>query len=163
MAAHGENSVKLRDLSPKHKQVASLLAQGLGRTEISTVVDFTPEYVTWLCRDPLFKSYLQEMSEFTDARLEAMYAKVGDAIQDGLDNGKPEDRLRAARLHLEVTGRIGNGERPMQAIDESVQRLNTIANRLLALQSKVRIGETFNGSAITQPTSGDSSAQLVRA
>lgn len=145
MAVTGENSHKLQALTDKHKQVASLLTQGLGRTEISQVVEFTPEYVTWLCRDPLFKDYMRGLSEFHEARLEAMFGDVVNVVQDGLQNGTIDERLKAGRLQLEVTGRIGKNERPNQALDNSVERLNTLADRLLALQTKVRGGTTYEG------------------
>ena len=144
MATHGSNSVKLQSLTDKHRQVASLLAQGLGRSEIATVIDFTPEYVTWLTRDPLFKQYLHEMSEHTEARLEAMFDRVADVVSDGLTNGSVDERLKSARLQLEVTGRIGKNDRPNNALDSSLERLNTLAQRLLALQSKVRAGEVID-------------------
>jgi len=144
VATHGENAVKLHTLSEKHKMVASLMAQGLGRSEIASAIGYTPEYITWLTRDPLFKNYLQEMSEHTDARLEAMFDQVADVVSDGMRNGSMDERLKAARLLLEVTGRVGKFDRPYAAMDSSLERLNILAERLLKLQSKVRMGEVFN-------------------
>ena len=143
MATHGTNLIKLQTLSEKHKQVASLLAQGLGRTEIASIIDFTPEYVTWLTRDPLFKQYLSEMSEHTEARLEAMFGMTADVVADGMLNGSVDERLKAARLQLEVTGRVGKGDRPSSGMESSIERLATLAQRLLQLQSKVREGNTY--------------------
>lgn len=140
---HGENLVKLQALTNKHHQVAALLAQGLGRMEIASIIDFTPEYVTWLTRDPLFKQYLQEMSEHVDARLEAMFGMTADVVADGMLNGSVDERLKAARLQLEVTGRVGKGDRPVGALESSLERLATLAQRLLVLQSKVREGNTY--------------------
>lgn len=147
MAVSGENSHKLQALTDKHKQVASLLTQGLGRSEIAKVVDFTPEYVTWLCRDPLFKDFMRGLSEFHEARLEAMFGDVVSVVQDGLQNGAIDERLKAARLQLEVTGRIGKNERPNAAVDSSIERLTTLAERLLALQANVRQGVTYDAQA----------------
>lgn len=147
MAVTGENSHKLQALTDKHKQVASLLTQGLGRSEIAKVVDFTPEYVTWLCRDPLFKDFMRGLSEFHEARLEAMFGDVVSVVQDGLQNGAIDERLKAARLQLEVTGRIGKNERPNAAVDSSIERLTTLAERLLALQANVRQGVTYDAQA----------------
>jgi hypothetical protein len=141
VAVHGENQVKLKELSSKHKDVASSLAQGLGRQQIAEVIGYTPEYITWLARDPLFKQYLREMSEYNDARLEALFEQVPEVINDAMRNGTVEERLKGARLQLEVTGRIGKLDRPSGALDTSLERLNTLASRLLALQTKVRTGD----------------------
>lgn len=162
MTVHGENLVKLRALTDKHKMVASLLAQGLGRTEIASIVDFTPEYVTWLARDPLFKAHLQDMSAVVDARYEAMYGLTADTVADAMLNGTVEDKLKGARLQLELTGRIGKNDRPVGALENSLERLNTLAQRLLALQSQVRKGETFEGE-YEDATSDDVQNQGERA
>jgi hypothetical protein len=135
MAAHGENEVKLRDLSPKHKQVAALLSQGLGRTEISQIVDFTPEYITWLMRDPQFKEYQAEMNEITNARLEALFGQVPDLIHRNMNSGIPDAELKAARLHLEVTKRIGKQEEKRDT-ESSLARLEILAERLLNLNNR---------------------------
>jgi len=152
MATTGENLVKLKTLGEKHKQVAALLAQGLGRSEIAPIVEFTPEYVTWLTRDPLFKQYLNEMSEHTDARLEAMFDRVADVIDYGMSEGTIDERIKSARLQLEVTGRIGKNDRPNAALDSSLERLSTLAQRLLALQSQVRTGVTIDHENIEDAT-----------
>lgn len=146
MATHGVNHFELQTLTDKHKQVASLLAQGAGPEEISALVEYTPQYVSMLTRDPLFKEYLGHMAEINEARLEAIFGKVVETIDEGLSNEhKIEDRLKAARLQLEVTGRIGKNDRPNGALDNSLERLTTLADRLIALQTRVRTGETFNG------------------
>ncbi len=147
MAVHGENATKLQALTDKHKQVASLLAQGLGRSEIAKIVDFVPEYVTWLARDPLFKEYLAGLSAYAEAQHEAIFSMTPAVVSEAMRNGSCDERLRAVRLNLEVTGRIGKGERSSGAIEGSFERLATLAERLLKLQSNVREGVTINGSA----------------
>jgi hypothetical protein len=151
VAVHGENAITLQSLSPKHKQVAALLAQGLGRSEISNIVEFTPEYVTWLARDPLFKQYLAEMSEYADARLEALFDKTADVVANGMIMGTVDEQLKAARLQLEITGRVGKGDRTFGSLDNSVEKLDQLAQRLLALQTRVRgsieKGATFDVQA----------------
>ncbi len=144
-------AIQLKKIGPKHHEVASLLAQGVGRQQIAEVTGFTPEYITWLLRDPLFREHMRQKSEFVDALVDAQYERVADAIVDGLTNGAPEDRLKAARLQLELTGRIGKGERPNAALESSVERLSTLAERLLALQSNVRKGVTYNGEVEIGP------------
>ena len=149
MATTGENVVKLQNLSEKHKQVAALMAQGLGRTDISSIVDFTPEYVTWLSRDPLFKEHLRQMSEFVNIRLEAMYDRVADVVNEGLQAGAMDDRIKAARLQLEVTGRIGRGDRMGLPDDHNDDRLQKLADRLVSVLGAVRKGDTYDSHPIT--------------
>ena len=99
---------QLKKLSPKHKEVASLLAQGLGRGEISKIVGITPEYVTMLSGDPLFQGYLQEMMKFTDARLTALFDKSVDVLADTLLVGSEKGKLQAARMALRAVGKEGS-------------------------------------------------------
>lgn len=144
MAASGENVHKLQALSGKHKDVAALLVQGLGRTEIAGVVEFTPEYVTWLCRDPLFKEYMEGISTFHDTRLDAMYGRVVDSIDDALKVGTVDEKLRAGRLQLEVTKRLGSYTRS-EAQESSIERLTTLAERLVQLN--IGKGNTYESQA----------------
>ena len=145
--ANGENLIKIQELSPRHKQVASLLAQGLDRTAIAELVEYTPEYVTWLTRDPLFKQYLAEMSEHVEARFEALFEKSADVVAQQMQFGSGEEQLKAARLQLEVTGRIGKNDRPSTASDQSIERLATLANRLTGLLSQARQGQIIDSTA----------------
>jgi len=145
---HGENHFKLQSLTDKHRQVASLLAQGLGPTEIAELVDFVPQYVTMLTRDPLFKDYLREMSDVAEARHEALFAQTPDVVAAAMRNGSTDEQLKAVRLNLEITGRIGKNERPNAGADSSVERLNTLADRLLGLLGKVRAGQTIDGELV---------------
>lgn len=140
---HGSRN--LREMTVKHRQVASLLAQGTKRDVICELTGYSSTYITWLIKDPLFKEYMRDMSEFVDAQIEAMYTSTADAIRDGLTTGNMDERLKSARLQLELTGRIGKGDRPNAAVESSVERLNSLADRLLALQSNVRRGATYDG------------------
>ena len=145
MATHGSNPVQLQALTDKHKQVASLLAQGLGPTKIAAIIDYTPEYVSWLTRDPLFKEHLRAMSALVDAQHEAMYGMTADVVADGMLNGSIDERLKAARLNLEITGRLGKNDRPSAGLEGSLERLSILAQRLLALQSNIREGVVIDG------------------
>lgn len=143
---NGENQVQLKALNEQHKQVASLLAQGLGPKEIAPLVSFTPQYVTWLQRDPLFKLYMAEMVELAEHRLEALFCKSVDVISEQLQIGDPESALKAARLQLEVSGRIGKVQRNGATSEDTSNRLARLAERLVNLLPQQR-GETINGSA----------------
>ncbi len=139
---HGENKIKLQALNERHKNVGALMVQGVGRQQIASIVGYTPEYITWLTRDPLFQQYMNEMAEFAERQLEASFTTVVEVIQDTLTQGTEEGKLKAARLQLEVTKRIGKQE--ILPSGDGVVQLNLLAERLLALQAGVRRGETFN-------------------
>lgn len=144
---HGENNFQLQSLTERHKQVASLLAQGLKPGEIAPMVDYTPQYVTMLTRDPLFKLYLSEMIELSEARLEALFCRSVDIVAEGLDGGASENQLKAARLQLEVTGRVGKVGRNAASSEDTSNRLARLAERLVQLLPQQQRGETYNGQA----------------
>lgn len=101
---------QLKKLSEKHKQVAALLAQGIGRGQISKLVSITPEYVTMLSKQPLFMAYVKEMTAFTDVRLQALYEKGVDIVADLLISGTEDTKLRAAQTVLKAVGKDGTQE-----------------------------------------------------
>ncbi len=135
----------LKKFSAKHKQAMALVAQGVDRQTIAKICRITPEYVSWLQRQPACKEYLAEMSEVVGVRLEALFEKSVEVIADTMINGKDEDRLKAARLQLEATKRLGKHE--VTPDMPGTDRLEKLAGRLTGLLSKVRAGETLEGSA----------------
>lgn len=112
---------QLKRLSPKHKQVAALLAQGLSRLEISKIVHITPEYVTMLGLQPLFKEYIKTMGQFVDTRLEALYEKGVDTVASLMVTGTEDTKLRAAQTVLKAVGKDGQAERTSLAVKFVVQ------------------------------------------
>lgn len=136
---------ELQKLSPKHKQVASLFAQGLKLVEIAPLVGYTPEYISLLMRQPRMKEYISEMCDAVGVRMEALFEKSVEVIADTLQNGSEGGKLKAARLQLEATKRIGRPD-PSAGLERgSVDRLERLADRLLLLQSNVREGRVFDG------------------
>lgn len=129
----GENPWELKSLTDKHKQAAALLAQGLGPLEIGGLLEFTPQYITMLQRDPLFKRYLADMTEVSETRLDALFNRSVEIIASGLDNQASENQLKAARLQLEVTGRIGKNIRNGSTSEDTANRLARLAERLVQL------------------------------
>jgi len=101
---------QLKKLGPKHKNIASLLAQGANRGEIAQIAGVTPEYVTMLSKDALVVQYMKEMSEFANTRLEAMFEKSVDTISAVMDQGSAKERLAAARLQMEAIKKIGKAD-----------------------------------------------------
>lgn len=143
-----DRKVTLKELSPNHKVAMSLLAQGMDRASIASIIDCTPEYVTWLAADPLCKEYIKHLNQAVDTQLEALYGKSVDIIADTMNNGAADEKLKAARLQMEATHRLGRtagqgGDEPPP------DRLNQLADRLLALMGERQQGVTY------QPQSGD--------
>ena len=153
----GENPWELKSLTDKHKQVAALLAQGLGPLEISALLEFTPQYITMLQRDPLFKKYLADMTEVSETRLDALFNRSVEVIASGLDNQASENQLKAARLQLEATKRIGKNIRNGSTSEDTANRLARLAERLvLLLPPRVaRSQGQEQGQIAEQPQKGD--------
>jgi hypothetical protein len=128
---------QLKKLSIKHREVASLLAQGLDRATIAAITKYSEGYITWLGRQPLFREYIAEMSQYQEVKLEAMFQQSVDAIGDTLQHGNPEERLKAARLQLEATRRVGRGSE-QGARNVSTDKLVDLADRLVGLLNQQR-------------------------
>lgn len=127
----------LRKLGDRHKIAASLLAQGNRRAEIAAITNYTPEYISFLTRQPLFREYVREMGRFSEERLAALFDEAVDVIADTMRNGTEEGRLKAVRLQMEATGRIGR-ERARPAGDGEGDALGQLADRLVALMRDKR-------------------------
>lgn len=112
---------QLKKLSPKHRQIASLLAQGLGRGEISKLCHVVPEYVTMLAKQPLFIDYVKQMTAFTDVRLQALFDRGVDVVADLMRSGTEDTKLRAAQTVLKAVGKDGSQEKTTVAVKFVVQ------------------------------------------
>ena len=123
----------LKVLKPKHRQIASLLAQGCGRDEVAKLCGCTARHITILTKQPLFKTYLDEMRQTAEDMLQAQFVGSVEAIGDALRFGDVEERLKAARLQMEATGRIGNRANPYKESDSTVDRVARLAHRLVDL------------------------------
>lgn len=123
----------LKSLSLWHKNVASLIAQGISRATIAAMMDCAPEYVSQLAKQPLMKAYIQELSDFAGIQLEAQFAKSVVAIGDTLENGDYKSKMSAARLQAELTGRVGSRTNPNEVKPNAEDRLLNLAERLTGL------------------------------
>lgn len=133
----------LKELKPKHRQICSLIAQGFQNTVVAQAVGCTPEYITMLLRQPLIKECLSGFQEYAEAQLGAMFVKSVSVIGETLDNGNYTEKMKAARLQLEVTGRVGSRSSSNDVPIDSNDRLQRLAARLLYLQGKGD-GEVLN-------------------
>lgn len=146
---------ELKELKQVHRDVAALFAQGMKNVDIAKLCDITPEYVHMLLKQPLVRAYIDEMCEVVGVRMDALFAKSVDVIADTLTNGSEAGKLKAARLQLEATKRIGAGSQ-LNVTLPNVDRLEKLAERLIGLQSGVRVGHTLNpdGSIFTETPNG---------
>ncbi len=136
-------AVKLQKLGPKHREVLSLVAQGLSRVEIAEIVGFEPEYISWLVRQDVCKQYLQEMIAVVDFRLQTMTVESVDVIADIMKCGTSDEKLKAAKLQLEAVGRVGAGKgsglQPLAQPDH----LQQLADRLVGLLKSSQGGSVY--------------------
>lgn len=138
---------ELKELKPMHKQLCSLLAQGIDRGTIAQALNITPEYVSMLAKQAPIQKYIQEMCQFANLQLEAQFIEGVKVIGDVMANGADKDRLQAVRLNAELTHRIGSGSGvPIELIDTN-ERLAKLADRLLSLQERQPI--------LQQPVEGE--------
>lgn len=138
--------IVLQKMSPRHRQAMSLLAQGVPRQTIAAACDYTPEYITWLSKQPVCQDYLKDMCDFTQTRYDALFEKTADVISDAMHTGSEKARLQAAKLALEVSGRIGPGRAQGRDSADS-DRLEKLAERLVDLLAQKRGPVTLQGTA----------------
>lgn len=131
---------EMKKLKPKHLQICALLAQGFKNVEVAGMVGVTPEYITMLLRQPLIKQEIAKKGEVINARFELMTEMSADAVADTLKNGSHGDKMKAARLQLEVTKRIGRPDPMAQMVSPAEDRLSQLANRLEGLLDSKRGG-----------------------
>ena len=134
---------ELKQLKPMHKQVASLLAQGKKQVDIAAMVGITPEYVSMLLAQPLVKAYVNQMCDIIGVRMEALFEQSVEVVADVMKNGNNSDKLKAARLQMEATKRIGRPDPMAAGHGSNEELLEKLANRLMALQSNIRKGGIF--------------------
>lgn len=142
---------ELTKLKPLHKQVAALLAQGMKHVDIAKICDITPQYVHMLLKQPLVQAYIKDMCDVVGVRMEALFAQSVEVIADTMSKGSEAGKLKAARLQLEATKRIGRVDPNIGGNGSNVERLEQLAERLISLQNNVRKGRVFNeqGQEIT--------------
>lgn len=141
----------LKKLKLKHLQICALLAQGMQNKKVAAAVGVTPEYITMLLRQPLIKEEVMRLSEVAGVRLEGMFTQVVEVIGDALTNGTHSEKLKAGRLHGELTKRIGRYDPVGVGTTDGEERLNRLADRLEFLtKSKVPGVYDENGQVVEE-------------
>ena len=130
----------LKKLKPVHLQICALLGQGLKNKEVASMCSVTPEYVCMLLRQPVIKQEVARISEIAGTRLELMFEKSVDVIGDVLENGNNSEKLKAVRLHGELTKRIGRPDPYATGTNVPDDRLEQLASRLEGLLTTTKAG-----------------------
>lgn len=123
---------ELDKLSPKHKQVAALMAQGMKNVDIAKLVGYTPEYIYVLSKQKKMKEYIAHMCEVAGTRLDALFVQSVEVIADTMANGSEAGKLKAARLQLEATKRLGRADTLTVNVNPD-ERLAQLSSRLVGL------------------------------
>lgn len=148
----------MKKLTPRHKQIASLVAQGLKYVNIATMVDCTPQYVSMLMRQELMKQEVARIGEIADTRLAALTEQSVEVIAETMLHGSEKGKLQAARMQLEATGRIGRRDAPAGGgAADSDERLLKLAERLAEI-NRAKPRRIFNedGEDVTDVPTGPS-------
>lgn len=135
---------QLKTLKGKHKDVCSLIAQGVSRKDVAKIAGVTPEYVTMLMKQPICQDYIRTITSAADQQLEAQYSAAVEAIGETLREGTHEDKIKAARLQMEATGRIGP-KGPTTIPQPMNDRLVALAERLTNLLQEKTNTRVING------------------
>lgn len=130
----------LKKLTPKHMEVVALLAQGMKQVEVAAICGLTKEYISMLFRQPLIQSAIAEKSSAAQVRLEAAFETAVDVVIETMKTGGPQDKLRAVRLHGELTKRIGRPDPLARSNEVDENRLAAMALRLESLAKGARNG-----------------------
>lgn len=150
----GKKGWTLKVLKPWHRQMCSMIAQGIPRSTIANVFKKTPEYISMLAAQSLIQTCIQEDCSYAGLQLEAQFVKSVDAIGDTLENGNHKEKMQAARLQLEATKRIGPRSTPQATEVNFEDRLIHLSERLVGLLESQKMATTnipiiegeYNGS-----------------
>ena len=116
-------TILLKKLSLRHKQALSLVLQGMSREDAAEATRFTPEYITFLLRQPIARDYIARINQMEETRLQALFGKSVQAMADGLQHADPDVKLRAAKLQLQATGRLEPSEEGRKTAEDVVQAI----------------------------------------
>jgi len=113
---------QLRELSPKHRQVCALLAQGVDRGTIAELCGYEPAYVTWLQRQPLVKEHLKELGQVVEKHLKSLVIRSIEVLHEKLDQPGVSDDLALGAMNgaAKALG-FGGHNAPQQSVQFVVQ------------------------------------------
>lgn len=153
----------LKELKPWHELVCSLLAQGMSMKDIAAIADCTPNYVSMLSRQDVIRKHVMDIAAFAGLQLEAQFAKSVDAIGEALITGNNKEKLMAARLQMEATGRVGSRKGDVEKVIDTNARLARLAEKLLYLQGGSKPSDIIEGEVIREEASDEGIEECQRA
>lgn len=110
-------------LTPKHKGILSLVAQGVKYMEIGSLCKCTQQLIVMLVASEKGQEYLRYIEQQMDMRLRALYSKSIDAIEDQLTVGSGENKLKAAKLQMQAVGKLGKVQDDTDTAEDVIQRI----------------------------------------
>lgn len=131
-------------LTPKHKQILSLVAQGMKYAEIGSLCKCTTQLIVMLVASEGGKGYLAQIEQQMDMRLRSLYNKSIDAIEDQLTAGNGENKLKAAKLQMQATGKLGREQEHHDTAEDVIQR---IMNMQVNGDVNITVNNGGNGNA----------------
>lgn len=143
-AESDDSKWEMKKLLPWHKQLCSMLAQGIDRQTIAQVFQKTPEYISMLAGQDLIRTEVNDMKRFAEFQLEAQFVKSVSVIGEVLETGSAKEKIQAARLQLEATRRIGPRMVEEEKLIDTNARLARLAERLLSLQGGIGATNVIN-------------------
>lgn len=140
---------QLKKLTERHRSVCALLAQGLPQGTVATMCGITPTYVGMLLRQPLCMAYIKDLSTVAGVQLESLFPKAVEVVAEVMQTGNATEKMKAVRLHGELTKRLGSGGLPPQD-NPAADRLDRLADRLTTLLAQGKQRSIENAEAIEE-------------
>lgn len=131
----------LKKLSEKHKTIVALHAQATDRHTIAQMAECTPEYVSFVVKQPLAQQYLSEIQGYLDDRMRAMFHKSVDAIDRALECGNSDTELKAARLQMEAAGKLKSADKDQGTAEDIVASILERATVVIAQTANVQVNQ----------------------
>lgn len=110
-------------LTPKHRQILSLYAQGMKREDIGALCKCTPQLVTMLATCEQGKQYLRNIEDAMDQELRGLYGSSINAIREQLESGSGENKLKAAKLQMQAIGKLGEKKEDRESAEDVIARI----------------------------------------
>lgn len=99
-----DGSLNLKQLKPVHMKMIEMHLNGTKNAEIARALNKTQATISRWLSDPLVVGVLEQAYKAEDARFKALYSKVVDVIEDGLNMNKHSIgvNLKAADKYLKA-------------------------------------------------------------
>ncbi len=96
--------LRLKKLSPKHRQIVALHVQGRAIKKIAEEVGLAYISVWRVINDPLAKQLIDEFYESFDADFKVLKPLAIEAVREGLEDGDTKTKLSAVDRYAKLAG-----------------------------------------------------------